>query len=406
MRVQLVLSLKHSMVAGIVQIAVGDQQSIILKRDGSVWSAGDNQYGQLGHGSTLSSLNFVSAIMSDANGVVVGKEHSMVLKLDGSVWASGHNHYGQLGDGSTADKSAFVKVLHDDVIALVAGLYHSMALKQDGSVWATGRNDCGQLGDGTTTSRNSFVQVESEGVKSFATGACHSMILKEDGSVWGTGSNSFGQLGIGLLNVGNTVVFREVFEIDDVAMVAAGAHHSLLILHDGSIWATGRNLFGQLGDGSRITKNAFAPVITSGAKAVAAGHSYSMVLTQDGSVWATGSNLHGQLGDGSTTDKNAFVQVIPSNAKTICVVAGYSHSMILTDDDRVWATGWNLYGQLGDGSITAKSTFMLVAELGDNRLPPGDAVIAKAPSPGEKRAITCLVCSVQVFCSIMFFHDS
>ncbi len=76
---------------------------------------------------------------------------------------------------------------------------------------------------------------------------------------------------------------------------------------DGSVWAKGRNLFGQLGDGTTIAKNTFTTVFTSGVKAVAAGHSHSMVLKQDGSVWSTGSNVHGQLGDGSTIDRNSFM---------------------------------------------------------------------------------------------------
>ena len=55
-------------------------------------------------------------------------------------------------------------------------------------------------------------------------------------------------------------------------------------------------------------------------------HIHSMVLLQDGSVWATGSNKHGQLGIGSRADRDNFVQVLVGGAKTI--TAGGRHSMV------------------------------------------------------------------------------
>ena len=74
--------------------------------------------------------------------------------------------------------------------------------------------------------------------------------------------------------------------------------------------------------------------------------------------------MHGQLGDGLTGDRHSFIKVISSGAKA--VAAGFGHSMVLTQDDNVWATGWNLYGQCGDGSITSKSTYTRVAGLSDS----------------------------------------
>ena len=78
---------------------------------------------------------------------------------------------------------------------------------------------------------------------------------------------------------------------------------------DGSVWATGYNEYGQLGDGSNADKNQFAQIISDGVVAVAAGEQHSMVLKSDGSVWITGNNHYGQLGDGSRTEKNRFVEL-------------------------------------------------------------------------------------------------
>ena len=91
---------------------------------------------------------------------------------------------------------------------------------------------------------------------------------------------------------------------------------------------------------------------------VAIGGTHSMVLTQDGSVWAAGSNSDGEIGDGTTTSRATFVQVIPSGAKAIS--AGDTHSMVLMQDNSVWATGNNEAGALGAGSNKELKTFFRV----------------------------------------------
>ena len=88
-----------------------------------------------------------------------------------------------------------------------------------------------------------------------------------------------------------------------------------------------------------------------------------MVLRQDGSVWVTGSNRHGQLGDGSYTDRRNFVRVVSSGA--IVVAAGEYHSMVLQRDGGVWAAGRNTFGQLGDGSKIDRNCLIVVADTID-----------------------------------------
>ena len=85
--------------------------------------------------------------------VAAGPYYSMVLKKDGSVWAMGANQYGQLGVKSRPSSTRLL-LAGRGMKAVAAGGEHSMALKQDGSVWVTGRNNNGQLGDGTSTSRH------------------------------------------------------------------------------------------------------------------------------------------------------------------------------------------------------------------------------------------------------------
>ena len=152
------------------------------------------------------------------------------------------------------------------------------------------------------------------------------MVLKEDGSVWATGNNIFGQLGVDFRKYTMMNQFLEVSSGGTTA-VSAGGGHTMMLQRDGSMWTAGRNMFGQLGDGSNVDRDKFSQVIHSYARAMAAGEEHSLVMMLDGSVWATGFNKFGQLGDKTTTDSSIFVQVIPYYAKA--VAAGCRHLSLI-----------------------------------------------------------------------------
>ena len=152
-------------------------------------------------------------------------------------------------------------------------------------------------------------------------------------------------------------VFPEFVEL------SLGSGHSLVLKHDGTVWAAGTNMFGHVG--SDATSHSlsdelleFAEVFAGGAIAVAAGGGHSLMLKEDGSVWSVGVNIYGQLGDGSNADRQNFVQVIPSYAKAMS--AGTEHSLVVMRDGSVWGAGFNFYGQLGDGSGMDRSIFVAV----------------------------------------------
>ena len=227
------------------------------------------------------------------------------------------------------------------------GAWHSLVLDQDGSVWAAGINHFGQLGIDVMSHVmvTNFVKVFPGGAQAVAAGDEHSFVLKIDGSVWSSGRNIYGQLGDG------TNIDRSYFEqvmIGHAKAVTAGAKHSLIVMRDGSVWSTGSNIHGQLGDGSTTDKNSFSQVIPDDAKAAAAGSHHSIVLKRDGSVWFTGKNDLGQLGHGPSGQQISFVQVILSGV--VAIAAGSHHSVVRTEDGSVWTAGGNSFGQLGDGS--------------------------------------------------------
>jgi alpha-tubulin suppressor-like RCC1 family protein/invasion protein IalB len=144
----------------------------------------------------------------------------------------------------------------------------------------------------------------------------------------------------------------DTIQISVYSPMAAGGDHSLIISADGTLWACGRNDYGQLGDGTTTDRSTPVPVM-SGVQGISAGEEYSLILKTDGTLWACGHNNYGQLGDGTTKDRTTPVQVM---SEVQCISAGYDHSLIIKSDGTLWACGYNNIGQLGDGSTTNRST--------------------------------------------------
>jgi alpha-tubulin suppressor-like RCC1 family protein len=192
--------------------------------------------------------------------------------------------------------------------------------------------------------------------------------LKTDGTVWAWGLNDRGQLGNGTIGDGtnkNTPV--QVSNLSGVKAIAAFGDFSLALKEDGTVWAWGRNTYGQLGDRTTTDRSKPVPVSgLSGVKAIAAGFNHGLALKTDGTVWAWGLNNRGQLGDGTTTMRNTPVQVknrpLTTNSRwskslqesnlsgVKAIDAGLDHSLALMEDGTVRAWGSNGFGKLGDGT--------------------------------------------------------
>ncbi|MFZ5948284.1 MAG: T9SS type A sorting domain-containing protein [Stygiobacter sp.] len=252
----------------IKQIACGDYHTIALTIDGQVYSWGRNDYGQLGNSNQQNSnvpvktLGLAKTIIQ----IAAGSRHSVALASDGTIFTWGNNDYGQLGDGNkTTIKNLPIEVNQTGslsgktVIQVAAGSNHTLALTSDGLVYAWGNNDSGQLGDGTNTLSTNAVPVSTLGVLKdkkiikIAAGSKHSIALASDGTVYTWGDNWRGALGTG--NYFNSKVPVAVSTTGalngkKIIQISAGSGHSIALASDGKIYTWGDNSYGQLGNGN------------------------------------------------------------------------------------------------------------------------------------------------------------
>ena len=257
-----------------------------------------------------------------------------------------------------------------DVMQVAAGEYHTVALRSNGTVYSWGGNGFCQLGDGTTTDSHVPIQVLGVGgvgvltdVTTITAGDYHTVVIKSNGTAYAWGYNVHGELGDGTTTNRNTPV--QVTGLTNVTAIAAGYSHSVAVRSDDTVYAWGWNVYGQLGDGT--TTNRLTPVQISGltdVTEIAAGRVHTVALKSDATVYAWGYNQMGQLGDGTNTDRHSPVQVTGLTDAT-AIAAGNYNTLALKSDGTVYAWGYNNRGQLGDGTITNRNTPVQVTGLTD-----------------------------------------
>ena len=297
--------------------------------------------------------------------------HTCAILDDGSVSCWGQNNFGQLGDGTTTDRNAPTQIssLGTDrtAVAITAGDFHTCAILDDGSVSCWGYNGNGQLGDGTTTQRTTPTQTSSLGTDrtavAISAGYAHTCAILDDGSVSCWGYNNYGQLGDGTTTDRLTPTQTSSLGTDRTAVaISAGAYHTCAILDDGSVSCWGDNNYGQIGDGTTTDRS--TPTQTSSlgtdrtAVAITAGAYHTCAILDDGSVSCWGYNGYGGLGDGTTTNRNTPTPTssLGTDRTAVAISAGYQHTCAILDDGSVSCWGYNAYGQLGDGTTTHRFT--------------------------------------------------
>lgn len=237
----------------------------------------------------------------------------------------------------------------------------------------------------------------------YSLGSVHNCALNRDGGARCWGENTYGQLGNGLTTASPTVPVAVAIPLNSCGpsgspgglacmfkQVDTGLEHTCGLLSDGTVRCWGRDVSLQLGNGSAISDNQSAPVKVSTNDAattplenvvqIAIGDNFGCALRQDGTVWCWGANGSGQLGLGGT-DFQPRAYAVQSTATDLTqIVAGQEHVCGIKGDGTVLCWGYNLYGELGNGTTPTNSP-----------TPVAVSSLANAVSLGTSRVHTCAV---------------
>ena len=314
-------------------------------------------------------LAFSQIPASDCSLVACGGDHSCAL-VSGVAKCWGSNYQGQLGVGSTATTESNVAALVAGAnvggFAIGAGSSHTCELV-GGAVQCWGWNINNQMGNTSVTDSYvpSPVAAAAAGgtVQGLASGGFHNCVVTGGGvTCWG--SNSYGQLGNNSAG-GDSPSGVPVFAPDSgVLAVTTGNQHSCALVA-GAVQCWGYNGLGDLGD--ITTSQRWLPVPVQGlsgsVQSIAAGSSadHTCAIT-NGYVYCWGFNVHGQLGDGTTTQRNSAVAVQGLTGSVSAISVGTAHTCAITDGG-VWCWGSNAQGQLGNSSTTETWVPMAVPGL-------------------------------------------
>jgi len=257
----------NGLTSNVIHIGAGQHHTCAVTSGGAVRCWGWNVVGQLGDNTTASSSTPVNVLNLASNVTQVrgGGFHSCALTTDGGVKCWGWNFAGQLGNGTTSTSLVPVDVsgLPIGVVQISAGGDHSCAVTTGGGLKCWGLNGDGQLGDGTTTTRTTPVDVNglTSGVTQVATGTFHTCALTIAGGVKCWGNNGSGRLGDGT-STPRTVPTNVTGLASGVAQIYAGSGHTCALMTNGGMKCWGFNTNGSVGDGTNVNKS--TPVDVSG----------------------------------------------------------------------------------------------------------------------------------------------
>lgn len=334
-------------------IAVGENHSLVVKNDMSLWAAGDNSKGQLGIGTDKSNSSG-EKVMDNIVYVDANENVSFAIDKNGTLYGWGDNSDGQITNKlSVAVISTPTKIM-DNVAQVSTGDGHTVALLEDGTAVGWGRNEYGELGFASNSLKNSVTELMKDAVD-VAAGDGFTLIVTKDGAVYGAGNNDSGQLGAG--NYRDYSWFTVVIE-NGAQDVEAGNNHSIVLMNNGSVRTSGSNEHGQLGtESGNATIANFASTSVRGANAIFAGGDSSGAVA-NGVLYTWGDNESGQLHNGNSEDLD-YPEKVTSGVVSIAL--GERHSLMLKDNGYISGVGAGVFGELfsSASSITVSPSYVM-----------------------------------------------
>lgn len=266
---------------------------------------------------------------------------------------SGSTKYAQLDTNTSHENASHMRVRKDGTTYAVLS-----SQTDEQALWVWG--NLFDLFGGTPPRESSPVQYGSDidwlniSVGSDISGSFR-VATKTDGSLWTTGANATGQLGQGD-NV-NRSSLEQVGSPNNWEKVSAGNKHTTAIKTDGTLWAWGAGTFGMLGQGDLVNRSSPTQIgaLTNWSKTATTGIS-TVAIKTDGTLWSWGYNGTGILGHGDTIWRSSPVQV-GSDTNWSKISPGFdSHMIAIRSNGTLWSWGTNSIGQLGQGDLAYYSS--------------------------------------------------
>jgi alpha-tubulin suppressor-like RCC1 family protein len=350
-------------------VSLGSDFACALGLDGEVRCWGDNSRGQLGRGTTSAFEASAARVVNldEVISVAAGAEHACALRRDGTIWCWGANDYGQIGDGSSGeDKNLPTKVAGlgtyaYPALSVVAGIGFTCALDAYDEVWCWGDNSAHQLGvDGDSSSATPIQLTTVEADALFASGHSRQACALTDSSgvqCWGSISTSPDDQGTDPTTVTGLST--------DVVLVSSAYTYACALLASGQAQCWGDNSYGQLGQGDTASHGVVTVKHIEDATELSTGDGHACVRESDGSYQCWGENDHGELGISTSgppvTDpaetfsaSGIWTHVYAGGSFTCGATAGQASPDSEPAALQCW--GDNTVGQLGDASLCSGGT--------------------------------------------------
>ena len=278
---------------------------LATKTDGTLWSWGQNGYGQLGQNQNetgiyqISSPTQIGSGTDWSNEISRGNTFASAIKTDGTLWMWGQNQTATLGQNSKTNYSSPVQVPGTWSKAYTGGGF-AAGIKTDNTLWMWGYNSSGQLGQNevspTFGGYSSPVQIPGTWSKAHV-GNKHTLAIKTDGTLWAWGDGSAGPLG---QNQPNTADYSSPVQIPgtDWSDCWASEARSTAITTNGELFIWGANTKGLLGQNQAqpAYDNASSPIQIAGTTWSTfhfIGNAGWRALKTDGTLWGCGQLNYG-----------------------------------------------------------------------------------------------------------------
>ena len=261
---------------------------------------------QLGHGTTehLSSPTLVETLADEVLvAVAAGQQHSLALSKDGTVYSFGSGFQGKLGHRTQNAEHLPRRIAQleaERAVAIAAGEQHSLVASARGALFTFGYGVTGQLGHGDRQSQLTPKRVDTlaeEVVVDAAGGVSHSLAVSDSGLLYGFGSGDDGRLGLRdqdeRLHPARIDCFGAA-ALGRVLAVATGTAHSLVLVDGGDVYSFGAGGSGRLGHGDEISR--WAPTCICMCICTCTCGCWRRDLTVGSHAYQTHMHIHIQVG--------------------------------------------------------------------------------------------------------------